>query len=147
MTGIGACSALGHNVDDIREALSMGQTGCMPASDERRVLPIDGYGHADVDVRPFLKRRKDRKLLPRAAHLAIVAAAEAYGLARDAGTALFMGVGPEPSEGETEAALVASMVDGMLNSDKLYRDGVAKYPPLAALKTLPNLGVENNSIF
>ena len=139
VTGIGACSALGHDIGEIRKALSMGAKGCTPAVDERKVLPIHGYGHADIDVRPFLKRRKDRKLLPRAAHLAIVAAAEAYGNDRNPDTALYMGVGPEPSETETEAAIVASMVDGALNSERLYREGVSKYPPLAALKTLPNL--------
>lgn len=139
MTGIGACSALGSTVADIHRALQTGDMGCFPALDERKGLPILGFGHSRVDVRPFLKRRKDRKLLPRAAHLAIIAASEAYSGVRQSETALFMGVGPEPSEVETEAALVASMDSGRLCTERLYRDGVAKYPPLAALKTLPNL--------
>lgn len=139
VTGVGACSAIGPSASQMRLALERGDNGCHPAMDERQVLPIQGFGHSDVDVRPFLKRRKDRKLLPRAAHLAIIAASEAYGSERQRQTGLFMGVGPEPSEVETESALVASMDSGKLCTQRLYRDGVAKYPPLAALKTLPNL--------
>lgn len=139
VTGLGACCALGTDLNTIVHRWNEGSTGVVRPSDEMACLPISGVAPCDVDVRPLLKRRKDRKLLPRAAHLAIVAAHEAYGEERSVSTGLFMGVGREPPEVDTEMALVVSMTDGQLDVTKLYEQGISVYPPLAPLKTLPNL--------
>ena len=139
VTGLGACCAIGKEIDDLIRALEEGQSGIEAPDDEVGFLPVSGIGRCTLDVRPLLKRRKDRKLLPRAAHLAIFAAHRAYGTDRSEDTALFLGVGREPPEAETETALVVSMTDGKLDPAKLYTDGIAVYPPLSPLKTLPNL--------
>jgi 3-oxoacyl-[acyl-carrier-protein] synthase II len=139
VTGVGIVCALGNTPSAVDSALAAGRSGVVAADDERVHLPIAGLGCASVDVRPLLKRKKDRKLLPRAAELAIVAAHDAYGEHRSTETALFVGVGREPPEVGTESALVASMTNGKLDSEKLHSSGMAVYPPLAPLKTLPNL--------
>lgn len=100
------------------------------------VSPVAGDG---FDVRGFLRRRKDRKLLARATELAIPAAREALGDLPAASVGLFLGVGREPPEDATEAAILASEVDGALDAGRLGREGLAQYPPLASLRTLPNL--------
>ena len=92
-----------------------------------------------LDVRPLLKRRKDLKLLPDAARLAIPAAKRALGDHDATEAGLFLGVGREPPEDATEAAIVASMVDGALDVGQLGAVGLPLYPPLASLRTLPNL--------
>jgi 3-oxoacyl-[acyl-carrier-protein] synthase II len=140
VTGIGVATALGTDVAVVRAAIAEGRTAICPAGDERDLLPIAGFAIADVDVRPLLKRRKDRKLLPRAAELAIIAANGAVGSDRPAGMGLFLGVGREPPDGvETEEALIACMRNGDFDVDLLAGPGIVAYPPLAALKTLPNL--------
>ena len=140
VTGIGAVCGLGNTPAEISAALSAGKTSVRPAGDHRDELPVPGFCPAKVDVRPLLKRRKDRKLLPRAAELAIVAAHSAMGEHRAPEVGLFLGVGREPpDEGETEHALVVSMLHGKLDPDLLNGPGRAAYPPLASLRTLPNL--------
>jgi 3-oxoacyl-[acyl-carrier-protein] synthase II len=139
VTGIGLCCSLGDSLEGVIAALSRKSVGVEASTGDLCWLPISGVARCVVDVRPLLKRRKDRKLLQRAAHLAIVAAHQAYGDNRSSETALFMGVGREPPEEETETALILSMSDGKLDPSKLYTEGVAAYPPLSPLKTLPNL--------
>lgn len=139
MTGVGLVTALGNDVDAVRAAIAAGRTGVRPAGDVRDRLPVPGFGIATVDVVPLLRRRKDRKLLPRAAELAIVAAAAALGDDRPDDVGLFAGVGREPPDDEAEAALLASHEGGRLDPDRLARVGLALYPPLAPLRTLPNL--------
>lgn len=92
-----------------------------------------------LDVRPLLRRRKDLKLLPDAARLAIPAAKRALGDHDATEAGLFLGVGREPPEDATEAAIVASLVDGALDVGQLGAVGLPLYPPLASLRTLPNL--------
>lgn len=139
ITGVGLQCALGDDPTAVAALLDAGTSGIRPAGDARDRLPGGGIAACDVDVRPFLKRRKDRKLLPRAAWLAIPAAVDALGdLSRD-DVGLFLGVGREPPEDETEAALLAAERDGQLDVERLGREGLQAYPPLASLKTLPNL--------
>ncbi|MFK7930644.1 MAG: beta-ketoacyl synthase N-terminal-like domain-containing protein [Myxococcota bacterium] len=94
---------------------------------------------APVDVGPFLRRRKDRKLLSEAAILAIPAAKRALGTTDPQEVGLYLGVGREPPEDATEAAIVAGQKGGELDVCRLGELGLPLYPPLASLRTLPNL--------
>ena len=139
VTGVGVVCASGNGVEQVLASIGSNQAAIVAPHDERSVLDIPGVAEANVDVRPLLKRRKDRKLLPRAAELAIVASYEAYGEERTSETALFLGVGREPAEEDTEGALIAAMREGVLDVELLQGPGLAAYPPLAPLKTLPNM--------
>ena len=140
VTGVGLVTALGSDPSEVARALAGGRSGVRPFSDERRVLPLPGGAVADVDVRPLLKRRKDRKLLPRAAELAIVAATAALGSDRPPETGLFLGVGREPTDGgATERAVVASLDGEHFSTERFATRGLPMFPPLASLRTLPNL--------
>lgn len=148
ITGLGVVSALGDDPGAVGAALARGEVALRPAGDHRDRLPFPGFGLADVDVRPLLKRKKDRKLLPRAAELAIPAAHAALGGLDPAEVGLVMGVGREPAdeEAETELALIAAMRDGELDVARLQGPARALYPPLASLRTLPNLVLAHVSI-
>ncbi|MEL6349337.1 MAG: beta-ketoacyl synthase N-terminal-like domain-containing protein, partial [Myxococcota bacterium] len=102
-----------------------------------------------IHFRPWLKRRKDAKLMTRSARLALGAAGRAmdgWTGDRDA-LGLFFGVGREPpDEGEAEAALAAAASEGMLDVSKLAGRGRDLYPPLLPLKTLPNMVLAHISI-
>ena len=105
-------------------------------------LPDDRAGVVDgPDLGPWLKRRKDAKMLPRAAQLALPAAGAALGDwpgDREA-LGLYVAVGREPpDEGEAEAALAQMHRGGRLARD-LIAAGRAAYPPLLPLRTLPNM--------
>ncbi|GDX83852.1 hypothetical protein LBMAG42_56630 [Deltaproteobacteria bacterium] len=94
------------------------------------------------DLGPWLKRKKDLRLLARAAVLALPAAGAALGgLALDMEElGLFVAIGREPpDEGEAEASLAAMETAGALDRAKLGGEGRALYPPLLPLRTLPNL--------
>lgn len=97
---------------------------------------------AGPDLSGWLKRRKDARLLARAAQLALPAAGRALaGFTGDfEELALFVAVGREPpDEGEAEAALAAMERDGALDRERLGDAGRALYPPLLPLRTLPNM--------
>lgn len=102
-----------------------------------------------VDLKRWLHRKKDRKLLSRAAELALCAfgpVIEAWDGPR-AELGLFVGVGREPpDDGESEAALAAAAADGRLDIGALAGRGRDLYPPLLPLKTLPNLVLAHVSI-
>jgi 3-oxoacyl-[acyl-carrier-protein] synthase II len=106
-------------------------------------LPDDRAGVVDgPDLGPWLKRKKDTRLLPRAAVLALPAAGLAMqgytGDAEELG--LFVAVGREPpDEGDAEASLAAMEHDGALDLERLRGEGRALYPPLLPLRTLPNM--------
>lgn len=138
VTGVGVRCALGDDPSAVVAGLAEGRSGLRPAGDVRDHL-YDGLGLVDVDVRPFLKRRKDRKLLPRAAVLGLPAAVDALGEDRPDDIGLVLGVGAEPPEDATEAAIVASAGAEGLDVHRLGAEGLAAYPPLASLRTLPNL--------
>lgn len=141
ITGFGVITAVGTGVDVLRDAIATGRSGYRQYPDDlRSVLPIPGYAVAEVDCTPFLKRKKDKKLLPRAAEFALVAAGTALGADRPPAIGCFVGVGREPSDqADTGPALLASITKGKLDLDKLGGIGRAMYPPLAPLRTLPNL--------
>ncbi len=97
---------------------------------------------AGPDLGPWLKRRKDARLLPRAAELALPAAGVAMrgftGNPEELG--IFVAVGREPpDEGDAEASLVAMGRGGELDLKALRGEGRALYPPLLPLRTLPNM--------
>ena len=100
-------------------------------------------------LREWLIRRKDAKLLPRAARLALPVAGRAIqgfdGDRQELG--LFVGVRREPpDEGEADPAIVASARDGQLDVGLLAGRGRDLYPPLLPLKTLPNMVLAHLSI-
>lgn len=106
-------------------------------------LPSPLAGVVDgPELGPWLKRKKDLRLLARAAVLALPAAGAALaGLELDMEElGLFMAIGREPpDEGEAEASLAAMETEGALDRVKLGGEGRALYPPLLPLRTLPNL--------
>lgn len=94
------------------------------------------------DLGPWLRRKKDARLLPRAAQLALPAAGRAMqGFTGDPeALGIFVAIGREPpDEGEAEASLLASETDGQLDLVKLGGPGRDLYPPLLPLRTLPNM--------
>ena len=141
ITGVGVVSPLGNDAAVMRAAIAAGKTGYQQfREDLRNALDIPGYAMCTFDCVPYLKRKKDKKLLPRAAEIALCAAADALGSDRPVGVGGFLGVGREPSDqADTGPSLLASCTSGHLDLDKLGTVGVALYPPLAPLRTLPNL--------
>ncbi len=113
------------------------------ASEKLRDLPDARAALVEgPDLKPWLKRRKDARLLPRAAELALPAAGRALlGFAGDfEELGICVAVGREPpDEGEAEASLAAMARDGELDRALLGGPGRALYPPLLPLRTLPNM--------
>ncbi len=101
------------------------------------------------DLGPWLKRRKDVRLLARASMLALPAAGRALAgmdvTSEELG--LYVAVNREPpDEGEAEASLVAMETNGRLDLGKLGGAGRDLYPPLLPLRTLPNMVLAHVSI-
>ena len=146
VTGVGFCTALGS---EPWAAIARGDSA-VREHDEFHHLP---HRHAarieTVDLRPWLKRRKDRKLMARPAQLALAAAGSAvqsWSGSRDA-LGLYLGVGREPGDdGESEPALVAAQTDGSLDERAVAGRCRDLYPPLLPLKTLPNMALAHISI-
>lgn len=102
-----------------------------------------------LDLRPWLRRRKDRKVMARPSQLALAAAGPAMAgfTGEPADLGLFLGVGREPPDsGESEPALAASAAEGRLDESLLAGPGRDRYPPLLPLKTLPNMALAHISI-
>lgn len=130
------------------EALLAGQSGVV-SHPPLSPLPSDRAGLARPDYRRWLRRRKDAKLMTRAARLGLATCGRALqgytGELRELG--LFIGVGREPpDDGEAEAALAAAHRDGVLDEARLAGRGRDLYPPLLPLKTLPNMILAHASI-
>lgn len=94
------------------------------------------------ELGPWLRRKKDARLMARAAALAMPAAGRAMagfdGDPEELG--IFVAVGREPpDEGEAEDSLAAMATDGRLDLAKLGGRGRDLYPPLLPLRTLPNM--------
>lgn len=106
-------------------------------------LPDHRAGVVDgPDLGPWLRRRKDARLLPRAAQLALPAAGTVMRTftGNPEELAVVVAVGREPpDEGDAEASLAAMARDGRLSLDALGAEGRALYPPLLPLRTLPNM--------
>jgi hypothetical protein len=146
VSGLGLCTSLGPNPV---QPMAKGATAVRPHS-ELSGLPSDLSATIDrVDLRPWLKRRKDKKLMARPAQLALAAAGRALGdwPGDRAELGLFLGVGREPGdEGESEAALLAAQIDGRLDERSVAGACRDLYPPLLPLRTLPNMALAHISI-
>jgi 3-oxoacyl-(acyl-carrier-protein) synthase len=150
VTGLGLCSPLGSSPIELARQLDSGARGLRPHA------PLEGLpGGSQAgcvegpDIRRWLRKRKDKKLLARASALSLVAAGEALGdwPGDRSDLGLFWGVGREPpDDGECEASLAAACQGGVLNSDRLAGRGRDLYPPLLPLKTLPNMALAHISI-
>jgi len=141
ITGIGVCCPLGSDPGQVAAAINSGQTGLQPHS-PLAALPSPLAGLSEPDFRHLLKRRKDAKLMTRAAKMGLAAAHAALqgwnGTRHDLG--IFVAVGREPPDsGDSEAALIASELNGKLSVAQLATVGRDLYPPLVPLKTLPNM--------
>lgn len=154
----GCLCPLGETPEAVRAALAASST----ALSARPHLLILGDARAAAvpgpELGPFMRRKKDIKMLPRAAMLALPAAARAMlafqGDPEELG--LIVAVGREPPDcDEAEASLVAmagdSAPDGAgagtpLSLERLAGAGRALYPPLLPLKTLPNMILAHVSI-
>ncbi len=149
ITGIGLVTPLGCEPSGVA-LRALESRSVLQADPELEGLPSDLSARVpSIDLKPWLKRRKDRKLMVRAAQLALPAAGRALGDwpgdREDLG--LFMGIGREPpDEGDAEAALAASAVHGALDPAALAGPGRDLYPPLLPLRTLPNLALSHVSI-
>lgn len=100
-------------------------------------------------LKGLLKRRKDAKLLPRAARLALPVATRVFqafsGDPEELG--LHVGVRREPPDsGQADMAIAASIRDGRLDTSLLAGRGRDLYPPLLPLETLPNMVLAHVSI-
>ncbi len=149
ISGLGLVTPLGTEPRQVAENLSESRCVVCPHAD-LALLPSDLAASVErVNLRPWLLRRKDRKLMSRAARLALPAAGRALG--RWAGDreqlGLYVGVGREPPDsGASEPSLVASHREGRLDPDALAGRGRELYPPLLPLLTLPNLVLSHVSI-
>ena len=78
VTGLGVCSPLGTNSDELVQRLQRGESALRPHKPLAH-LPsgCDAACVPEVDLRPILKKRKDKKLLARASALSLVAASRA----------------------------------------------------------------------
>lgn len=146
VTGWGLTCALGDDPEAVSSNLDAGGTAVQPTGDERDELPVPGFALCDVDVRPYLRRRKDRKLLSRAATLLLPAAHAALDGLHGDRVGVFIGVGPEPPADETLGAILAADVGGRLDIGALGALGLPRYPPLASLRTLPNTVLAHTAI-
>ena len=146
VSGLGLCTALGP---DPVPALQAGQSAVHPHPDLVELPHQTAAFVEQIDVRPWLMRRKDIKLMARPSRLALAAAGPAlasWEQDRDA-VGLFLGVGREPSDdGESEPALVAAQQDGRLDAESVAGRCRDLYPPLLPLKTLPNMALAHISI-
>lgn len=146
--GVGCVLPLGDDPAEVRRRLLAG---------EHAIGPIEGLRHLPdprgglVSLQhpgSFLKRKKDFRLLPRAAVLALPAAGRALtGFVDDPeDLGLFVGVGREPpDEGEAEPSLCALANEGRLDLSQMPQ-AQALYPPLLPLRTLPNMILAHVSI-
>jgi len=150
LAGWGLVCALGDDAAAVAEALAAGATGLSEHPPLARMPGPDVAGVVrSLDLRRWLKRRKDQKLMARPSQLLLPAAGVALGdwPGERLELGLFVGVGREPpDEGDSQAALVASARDGALDDELLAGPGRDRYPPLLPLQTLPNMALAHVSI-
>lgn len=126
----------------MRDRLAAGESVVRPSAALAHLPDARAAVVPGPDLRSWLHRRKDERLLARAAKLALPAAGRAMaGFTGDREElGLFVAVGREPpDEGECEPALAAMGRGGKLDLALLGGDGRALYPPLLPLRTLPNM--------
>lgn len=150
VVAVGVLCPVGASVAAVVAAVEAGASGVHP-SPELAPLPSSEAGRVPgPDLGPYLKRKKDAKMLPRAAQLILPPAAEVIraweGSRVELG--LFVAVGREPPDAEEAEASLASMGDeaGRLSLSQLGGPGRALYPPLLPLRTLPNMILAHLSI-
>jgi 3-oxoacyl-(acyl-carrier-protein) synthase len=146
---VGCVTPLGDDPTTVRSALRAGRSALAPHAPladlpEPRAAVVPG-----PDLGPWLKRKKDARLLARAVALALPAAGRA--LAGFAGNVeelgIYVAVGREPpDEGDAEPALAAMAVDGRIDRGRVGNEGRALYPPLLPLRTLPNMALAHVAI-
>lgn len=149
ITALGLFSPLGSDPAAAARRLVAGDTALRPCTalnplPDARAAVVEG-----PDLRPWLKRRKDGKLLARPAELALAAAGAALagwdGPVEPLG--LYLGVGREPpDQGEAEPCLASAACGGQLDETLLATVGRDLYPPLLPLRTLPNMALAHISI-
>lgn len=162
ITGLGLVSGAGVGWE--AHAGCEERTGARPGALSQfdgTTMPVQAaFQVARPRPQPFMKRRKDLKLMSRDARLAVQAAGLALSDAQitpmDPGTwpvapedaGLFMGVGLEPGN-ITELGYVAAdcgTSNHGIDLDRLGAHSIDLIPPLSALKTLPNMALAHVSI-
>lgn len=150
VVGLGLSCPLGHDPAEVFAALQQGRTGLQPHAPLAPLVGGDLAGRVEKPaLRPWLRRRKDRKIMAPACRVALAAAGPAWSgsTADPVEVGIFLGVGREPpDDGESEDALAASCRDGRLDEVLLRGPGRDRYPPLLPLKTLPNMALAHISI-
>lgn len=150
VAGWGLQCALGSNVPMVAARLLAGEVGLSPDPLLARMPGPSVAGRVEgPNLRPWLLRRKDKKLMARPSQLALVAFGEALGdhVVDRAALALHVGVGREPpDQGQAQAALVAAAGPDGLDEVRLAGPGRDLYPPLLPLQTLPNMALAHVSI-
>lgn len=147
---VGVVTPLGGDPAEVLAAVWAGRTALAPqphlhALPDPRAAVVDG-----PELSGWLTRKKDAKMLARAARLALPAAGRALralpdGVAED--TAIFVAVGREPPDDpDAEPSLLAMERDGLLVRELLSGRGRELYPPLLPLRTLPNMVLAHVSI-
>lgn len=146
---VGCVTPLGDDPAEVARRIAAGESAVLPSAalaalPDPRAAVVPG-----PDLGRWLARRKDVRLLARAAKLALPAAGRALlgfdGEREELG--LYVAVGREPpDEGECEPALAAMETAGALDLGKLGTEGRALYPPLLPLRTLPNMVLAHVSI-
>lgn len=148
--GLGVVTALGDDPAEVRRLVGAGASALL-ATEPLAGLPDPRAALVPgPDLAGWLTRKKDARLLARAARLALPAAGRALrGLPPGASeeTAVFVAVGREPPDDpDAEPSLLAMERDGRLDKERLGGRGRELYPPLLPLKTLPNMVLAHVSI-
>jgi 3-oxoacyl-(acyl-carrier-protein) synthase len=142
LLAVGCVTPLGEDPAIVWARLAAGEHALVPTAELRDLADPRAGVVIGPDLGPWLARRKDLRLLPRAAVLALPAAGRAlvgFGGDREE-LGIFVAVGREPPDaGEAEPAFFASARDGRLDRERLAAEGRALYPPLLPLRTLPNM--------
>jgi nodulation protein E len=142
ITGMGAICALGRNVTQFAEALSLGRSGIAPIESTSREqlrfqngAEVKGYSHTPY----FEDRRAD--FIDRFAQFAVIAAREAVGEAAIEWT---------PALRESAAIVTGSCVGGQGTEDigfqELYKHSRNRVHPLTIPKTMANAGASHISM-
>ncbi|MCK6525266.1 hypothetical protein L6R49_27995 [Myxococcota bacterium] len=141
VTRVELSCALGEDLQAVLAALGAGQRGLSPLQHAAHPDAVGGVVPGP-DLKPWLLRRKDVKLLSRAAILALPVCGRAlkgHAVPKDQ-LGLFFGVRREPPDVEEgHETMEASARDGAVDLQQLSTAGKDVYPPLLPLRTLPNL--------
>lgn len=155
ITGIGLVSPAGVGLAATRARLAEGPlVPGLPTGAEAALTAPLIHEVPDFDARPYLRRRKDRKLMARANQLAVVAARLAVddagaGLGDLTDAGLYLGVGREPGTIDDVLPALAHSGDATgarVDVQRLAEEGMRWMNPLSSLKTLPNMSLAHVAI-